>query len=131
MNLPKLLDAAGASYVARWTTYHVKQMERAMLELLRKNGFGFLEIISQCPTLYQRRNGMGDGLEAVKFYKEHSKVNNNASLDDLAMDKVGDIICGKFVDRDRPEYGKSLRDFYAAKLGPKYRAPEWRDGVLL
>lgn len=131
LNLPKLLDAAGAAYVARWTTYHVKQMERAMLELLRKKGFGFLEVISQCPTLYQRRNGMGDGLESVRFYKEHSKVKNDACLDDVAMDKVGEIICGKFVDRDRPEYGQLLREFYQNKLGAKYRAPEFRDGVLV
>ncbi|MCC6587343.1 MAG: 2-oxoacid:ferredoxin oxidoreductase subunit beta [Bryobacterales bacterium] len=131
LNIPKLLDAAGASYVARWTTYHVKQMERAMLELLRKSGFGFLEVISQCPTLYQRRNGMGDGCESVKFYKEHSKIKPDAPLDDLAMDKVGEIICGKFVDRDRPEYARTLREYYESKLGPKYRAPKFEDGVLV
>lgn len=131
LNIPKLLDAAGASYVARWTTYHVKQMERAMLEMLRKTGFSFLEAISQCPTFYQRRNGMGDGLESVKFYKAHSKIKPDAPLDELAMDKVGEIICGKFVDRERPEYTRRLREFYAAQLGAKYRAPEWRDGVLV
>jgi 2-oxoglutarate ferredoxin oxidoreductase subunit beta len=131
LNLPKLLDAAGASYVARWTTFHVKQTERAMLDLLRKKGFGFLEIVSQCPTLYQRRNGMGDGLEAVKFYKEHSKIKNDAPLDELAMDKVGEIICGKFVDRERPEYSDLMREFFQSKLGPKYRPPQFQDGVLV
>ena len=49
-DLPNILAAAaslgtaGAVYIARWTTYHVKQLERAMTELLLKKGFGFLEV---------------------------------------------------------------------------------------
>lgn len=131
MNLPKLLDAAGAVYIARWTTFHVKQLERSMGELLHKRGFGFIEVIAQCPTLYQRRNQMGDGLEAVKFYKEHSKVNNKAAWDDLEMDKEGQIVVGKFVDRERDEYLSALQNFYQAKLGDRYVRPRFRDGVLV
>jgi 2-oxoglutarate ferredoxin oxidoreductase subunit beta len=33
-NMPHLVEAAGACYVARWTTFHVKQLEKAMTELL-------------------------------------------------------------------------------------------------
>jgi len=130
MNLPKLLDAAGAVYIARWTTYHVKQLERSMGELLHKRGFGFIEVVAQCPTLYQRRNQMGDGLEAVKFYKEYSRINNKANWDELEMDKEGQIVVGKFVDREREEYLTTLRNFYQAKLGSRYLPPRFRDGVL-
>ena len=86
-NMPHLMDAAGATYVARWTTYHVKQMEKAMSELLAKKGFGFLEILSPCPTLYQRRNGMGDGLDAMLFYKQHSKIRHGAPTHELDLEK--------------------------------------------
>ena len=65
----QLAEAAGASYVARWTTYHVKQLARSMGEILKKKGFCFIEVLSPCPTLYQRRNKMGDGLDAMKYYK--------------------------------------------------------------
>jgi len=41
-NLPSLVEAAGASYVARWTTYHVRQLARSMAEMLTKRGFGFI-----------------------------------------------------------------------------------------
>lgn len=119
-NLPHLLDAAGAVYIARWTTYHVKQLERAMTELLLKKGFGFLEVISPCPTLYQRRNSMGDGLDAMKHYKEVSKVRHGAPTAEVAMDKEGEIVVGKFVDRDRPEYVDMLTGRLRQKLGPKY-----------
>lgn len=119
-NLPHLVDAAGAVYVARWTTYHVKQLEKSMTELLLKKGFGFIEVVSPCPTLYQRRNGMGDGLDAMKYYKQFSKVKNNAPTWELQFAKQGEIIVGKFVDRDRPEYLDLLRQRMREKLGPKY-----------
>ena len=119
-NLPHLLEAAGATYVARWTTYHVKQLERSMTELLLKKGFGFIEVLSPCPTLYQRRNGMGDGLDAMKFYKEHSTTKNAAPTADADLTRDGDILVGKFVDRQRPEYMELLQQRMRSKLGERY-----------
>jgi 2-oxoglutarate ferredoxin oxidoreductase subunit beta len=119
-NLPHLLDAAGAVYIARWTTYHVKQLEKAMTELLLKKGFGFIEVVSPCPTLYQRRNSMGEGLDAMKHYKAVSKIRHGANPADVAMDKDGEIIVGKFVDRDRPEYLDMLTTRMREKLGARY-----------
>ena len=68
------MEAAGAVYVARWTTFHVRQLARSMQEMFSKKGFCFIEVLSPCPTLYQRRNKMGDGLDTMKFYKEVSKI---------------------------------------------------------
>ena len=103
-NLVALAEAAGASYVARWTTFHVKQLARSMEEVLHKKGFCFIEVLSPCPTLYQRRNKMGDGLDAMKSYKELSKIRNGARTSECELTKSGEIIVGKFVDRDRPDY---------------------------
>ena len=94
-----------------------------MTEMLAKKGFSFLEIMSPCPTLYQRRNGMGDGLEAMLFYKEKSRIAHGAPTNDLDLSKTGEIVVGKFVDRQRPEYYDLLRDHMRAKLGPKYVEP--------
>ncbi len=69
-NLPFLADACGAVYVARWTIYHVRQLAKAMKEGLQKKGFVFIEALSPCPTLYSRRNRLGDGVDQVKYYKE-------------------------------------------------------------
>jgi len=55
-NLPFLADCAGAVYVARWTTFHVRQTAKAMKEAMQKRGLSFIEILSPCPTLYGRRN---------------------------------------------------------------------------
>jgi len=78
--LPSLVEAAGASYVARWTTFHVRQLARSMTEMLTKRGFGFIEVLSPCPTLYQRRNKMGDGLDAMKAYNGCSPLGQRGSL---------------------------------------------------
>ncbi len=120
-NLPALAEAAGASYVARWTTFHVRQMARSMQEIFAKKGFCFIEVLSPCPTLYQRRNKMGDGLDAMKFYKEHSKVRNGAPTTEVGLTRDGDIPVGKFVDRERPEYRDLMRHQYQTRLGERYK----------
>jgi len=123
-NLVQLAEAAGASYVARWTTYHVKQMARSMNEVLNRRGFCFIEVLSPCPTLYQRRNKLGDGLETMKYYKEASKIRNGAPTSEVGLSKQGEIIVGKFVDRERPGYYDMLRAHHKAKLAERYQEPE-------
>jgi len=53
--------------------------------MFSKKGFCFLEVLSPCPTLYQRRNKMGDGLDTMIFYKEHSKVRNGAPTSEVRL----------------------------------------------
>jgi 2-oxoglutarate ferredoxin oxidoreductase subunit beta len=63
---------------------------------------------------------MGDGLDAMKHYKEVSKVRHGANTAEVSMDKEGEIIVGKFIDRERPEYVDMLRERLRQKMGPKY-----------
>jgi len=119
-NLPQLVDAAGAAYIARWTTFHVRQLTRAMSEMLKKKGFSFIEVLSPCPTLYQRRNKMGDGLDTMKFYKEKSRVRHGAPTSEVGLTLNGEIIVGRFVDRDRPDYASLMRARYVEALGDRY-----------
>jgi 2-oxoglutarate ferredoxin oxidoreductase subunit beta len=119
-NLPQLAESAGATYVARWTTYHVKQLARSMTEVLQHKGFSFIEVISPCPTLYQRRNKMGDGLDTMKYYKQASKIKNGVSTSEVALAKQGEIVVGKFVERERPDYLELMRSRMTGKLGGKF-----------
>ena len=101
-NLPFLAESSGAVYVARWTAYHVRFVAHAMAEMFNKKGFCFLEIIAPCPTLYQRRNRLGDGLDTMKYYKEKSVIRNGANTREAELDLKGEIVVGKFVDISRP-----------------------------
>ena len=123
-NLVQLAESAGASYVARWTTYHVKQLTRSMTEVMHKKGFCFIEVLSPCPTLYQRRNKLGDALETMKYYKATSKIRNGAPTSETALSMQGEIIVGKFVDRDRPDYLELMRHQFQEQLGERYAEPE-------
>jgi 2-oxoglutarate ferredoxin oxidoreductase subunit beta len=119
-NLPYLADAAGAVYVARWTTFHVRQLTRAMGEILHKKGFCFIEVLSPCPTLYERRNKLGEALDTMLYYKASSKVRHGAPTSEVALSKKGEIIVGKFVDRQRPDYLELMKNQMASQLGGKY-----------
>jgi 2-oxoglutarate ferredoxin oxidoreductase subunit beta len=103
-NLAYLAAASGAAYVARWTTLHVRRLERALAEALLKPGFSFVEIISPCPTLYGRLNKQKTGLEQMMYYKEKSVIRHGADPRQADIALHGQIVVGKFVDLDKPSY---------------------------
>ena len=39
-------------------------------DALNKDGFSFVEVLSPCPTLFARRNRLGDGLDMQRLFKE-------------------------------------------------------------
>jgi len=64
-NLMRLVAAAGATYVARWTTYNVVELTRSIEEAIQHKGFSFIEVMSQCPTQQRRIFGMHGPLKAI------------------------------------------------------------------
>ncbi|MFZ5803960.1 MAG: 2-oxoacid:ferredoxin oxidoreductase subunit beta [Acidobacteriota bacterium] len=120
-NLPYLADSCGAVYVARWTVYHVRQLTRAFKEGLSKKGFVFLEVLSPCPTLYSRRNRLGDGVEQLKYYKERSVVKNGADTREVGLTFQGDIVVGTFVNRERPTWLDAMNEHFSQRFGDRYQ----------
>lgn len=119
-NLPRLAAAAGAVYVARWTVFHVRRLITALEEAVMKPGFSFVEVLSPCPTGYLRRNRLGDALEMMKYYKAHSKIVHGTLPAEDGLDARGEIILGKFVDRERPTYHQMMRRQLAAFMVEPY-----------
>jgi len=70
-DLCELAAAAGANYVSRWTSYHVKELTRAILAGLRNPGLSFIEAISQCPTNFGRRNKFRQSIDQIEYFKTH------------------------------------------------------------
>ena len=85
-NLPNLAAAAGAVYVARWTTLHARPLQATILEALGKPGFRFIEVIAPCPTAYGRRNKMGEALDMMKLFYEKSVIRHGANTQDVDID---------------------------------------------
>ena len=119
-NLPYLAESCGAVYVARWTAYHVRHTTKAIKEALAKKGFSFVEILAPCPTLFSRRNKLGDGLDQMKYFKEQSEIKNDIDTKTASLSFQGKITVGKFVDRERPTYLDAMNEYYGKKFGAKY-----------
>jgi 2-oxoglutarate ferredoxin oxidoreductase subunit beta len=103
-NVPYLVAASGATYVARWTVLHLRQLERSIAEALTKPGFSFIEVISPCPTVYGRMNKLARGLDEMHSYQERSVIRNGADPKDVDIALDGPIVVGKFVDIERPTF---------------------------
>ena len=106
-NLVHLAAAAGATYVARWTTLHVRRLTGSIEKMLQKEGFCFIEVVSPCPEIFGRRNKMRTGLEMMEWYKKASVVENfsDPAEAEITAEK---IVVGEFVDIEKPSYEKLL-----------------------
>lgn len=85
----KLAEAAGATYVARSTAYHVQHLTDMIANGFDNKGFSFIEAMVQCPTAYGRKNKMSDPVELMKWMRDNAVM--KAAWDKLPEDKkVGD-----------------------------------------
>jgi 2-oxoglutarate ferredoxin oxidoreductase subunit beta len=97
-DLCKLVEAAGATYVARFTTFHVNEMVSSMKKGLQREGFSFIEVVSSCPVQYGRFSGLKDPAKSLMMLKELSVPLSKAkSMGE--SDLVGKIVTGEFVDK--------------------------------
>ncbi len=95
-----LATAAGASFVARTTTYHVKQMADIFQKAILHKGFSVVEVLTQCPTYFGRKNRAGSAAEMVENYKK-----STTPIGSKASQENSDLIeRGIFIEKDLPEY---------------------------
>lgn len=113
-DIVELARAAGASFVARTTTYHVHELQQFLTKAIAHKGFSVVEIMSQCPTHFGRRNSSGDAVEMMKVYKEQT-----ARIGSKKLETQTDLVPrGIFVQETRPEYC----DRYAEVVAEAQRA---------
>lgn len=99
-DIVRLAAAAGASFVARTTTYHVMELKAMIKQALSHKGFSVIEVMTQCPTYFGRRNETGSAVDMMRRYKE-----NTTLLDSKEKQGNPDLIeRGVFVDKELPEY---------------------------
>ena len=119
-NLPHLAISCGATYVARWTALHVRRLTRSFEEALQRKGFRFIEVISPCSTLYARLNKLGTGFELMRFYHDDVEIDGNADPATVGIGFQTRIVCGRFLDRQRPTFSQTMHEHYRQKLGDAY-----------
>lgn len=99
-DVAELSKAAGASFVARTTTYHVHQMSDVFGEAMLHKGFSVVEVLSQCPTYFGRKNKMGGAVDMMERFRTHTTpIGSEAGKENPAL-----IERGIFVKKEIPEY---------------------------
>lgn len=107
---PHLADAAGAVYVARWTSIHPRHLERSITEALRMKGFRYIEVLSPCPVNYGRRNRLREPDDIAKWFKGSSVIRNGADTSEVQIEEGKPLILGNFVKRvGKPTYYDAMK----------------------
>jgi 2-oxoglutarate ferredoxin oxidoreductase subunit beta len=102
-DLIKLADAAGATYLARITTYHVREGVKLIEKGLDNKGFSLIEGVSACPTYYGRKNKKGGAVEILNWTKDNA-VDVKKAAGMTAEELNGKLIIGEFKNVREPEY---------------------------
>ncbi len=125
-NIPHLAASCGATYVARWTSLHIKRLTNSLTEALGRRGFRLVEVVAPCSTLYARLNKLGSGLNLMRFYHDAAEIRHGADTQDLDIDFQRKLVCGKSVDRERPTFLDNMKSHYEQRLGDRFvpMAPE-------
>jgi len=106
-DISELVKGAGASFVARWTTYHPRQLVKTAKKAIQKKGFAFVEVLSQCPVEFGRKTGIGNAVQMLEWYKTRSVSVIRAK--DMSPEELRDkIVVGELVDIEKPELMETL-----------------------
>ncbi|MGD0395777.1 MAG: thiamine pyrophosphate-dependent enzyme [Nitrososphaerales archaeon] len=116
LDAAKLAVAAGASYSARWTTGHLKELKESMKTALQLKGFKFIEVLTQCPTAYGRRAGFKDVAEMLKHFRENAISPEEAGK--LSGEELeGRIVVGELGRRERPTLVETVHEMMKEAKG--------------
>ncbi|MGV9103204.1 MAG: thiamine pyrophosphate-dependent enzyme [Promethearchaeia archaeon] len=108
-NLVKLAASSGATFVSRWTAVQARRATKSIQKGIAKDGFSFIEIVGACPTAYGRRNDMGTGFKMHQHLLEVAEIQNGLPAHEAELDYDNRIVCGEFLDIDKPEYTAILK----------------------
>lgn len=99
-DIVNLSIASGASFVARTTTYHAQQMADIFRQAILHEGFSVVEVMSQCPTYFGRKNKLGGAVDMMEYFRD-----TTTPIGSKAKKENPDLIeRGIFIQEDRPEY---------------------------
>ncbi len=103
LDLCRVAEAAGATYVARGAVYYIKELIDLIEKGIRHKGFSLIEVLTPCPTVFGKRNRLGSPSHMWKVQKDFTiPVTKAKSLP--AEELKGKWPRGVLVERDAPEF---------------------------
>lgn len=108
----ELAKAAGASFVARSTAFHAKETTDLLKKAINHKGFSVVEVLSQCPTHFGRKNKEGDAVAMLELQKQMT-----AKLGSKTLEENPNLTPrGIFVENERPEYCEEYDKIIASAM---------------
>ncbi len=102
-DIMKLAEAAGATFVARSTTYHLPLLDKIIERSVGNKGFSVVEAMTYCPVGYGRMNKKGDATAMLNWYKDNSvTVEKARSMDPAEIENR--IVIGVLHQQAAPEF---------------------------
>lgn len=114
----EMAKAAGATYIARWSTGQPMQLARAIKEAIEHKGFSLVEALSQCPTQAGRvTHGIADPTKLLKLLRSNTisvKKAEKAGPEELK----GKMLIGTiYKNDDEIEFSKSYENLVERAAG--------------
>jgi 2-oxoglutarate ferredoxin oxidoreductase subunit beta len=95
-DLCRLVEAAGATYVARYSVTQPVALALSIQRALHHVGFSFIEVLSPCPTQYGRRNRLDRPEEMIQDLIQRCILEEEAK--GLTEEELAErIITGEFL----------------------------------
>lgn len=124
MDIVKLAIGAGATYVARTTTFDFQELRRFLKKAIAHKGFSVVDVLTQCPTYYGRLNQIGGPYEMIRRLKEITVPKEEAEK--LPPEELeGKLIVGEFVERQEKEFTEAYRELCARAQGKPVEEVHW------
>jgi 2-oxoglutarate ferredoxin oxidoreductase subunit beta len=116
-DIPRLAQAAGATYVARSTSYHAAQLTNLLIAGIQNKGFSLIEAVTACPVGYGRKNKLGNAVDMILWQKEKAVTVKQAAK--MKPEELADrIVIGELYKGEAPEYTAMYEQIIAsAKSG--------------
>lgn len=102
-DLCALATGAGATFVARATTFHTALLTDLIAQAIQHKGFAVVDAISACPISFGRQNKMGSAANMIKWQQEHAVM--VAAWEKMtAEQRQGKFPIGVLHKEEAPEY---------------------------
>lgn len=73
-DITELAKAAGATFVARATTFHTQVLIDLIAKGIQHKGFSIIEAVSACPISFGRQNKLGGPADMMKWQRDHAAM---------------------------------------------------------
>lgn len=116
-DITELTKAAGATFVARATTFHTQLLIDLIAKGIQHKGFSIIEAVSACPISFGRQNKMGGPADMMKWQRDHAVMLPvwNKMTDEQ---RLGKFPIGLLYEvTDRKEYTEAYDELIARAQG--------------